>query len=143
MSDVGVRVDVVGDDVASENTDRAEAARRLGAALKRVRERDTNLNGAELARGMGEPQPKISDWENGKKLIQLWHVERAEDALGVIRGTILAEAGYVSLPSASIRTLIATDGELGPDHRRWMVEQYDSSWRRSHSLGDGDTVGQH
>lgn len=114
-------------------------ARRLGAALKRVRVA-ARVSGADLGTLIEKGQAQISKWETGENLLQLHQIERIEDALQVTPGTILAEAGFIATPSAAIRTLIADDDELEPVDREWIVRQFDSSWRRSHGLRDGDTV---
>lgn len=129
---------------ASDETSaaRREIARRLGVAVRRVRE-GARLSGAELGRLIGKAQGIISQWESGEKQIQLLQIEQIEDVLSLTRGTILAEAGFVALPSAGIRAAIAGDDELSPIEREQMVQQYDLSWRRSHASSDGHAIRQH
>lgn len=136
---------MVGAMSAADNSARKEATRRVGAALRRLREA-SGTTAVDLARGIAArtntkvAQANVSQWETGEKLMQLWHMEAAEDLMGLTRGAILAEAGFVT-PGASARAALAKDEELLPFERSFLVESYDAAWRKSQATRDGHAVG--
>lgn len=115
-----------------------DAPKRLGDALARMLEQ-VGVSQAELCRRTGIPQGRVSQWVSGTKLILYPQIEQVEDALGLARGSILAEAGYVE-PAAAIAAGIAADPDLQPFDRQYLVEVYERARRRGREArrhGDG------
>lgn len=71
-------------------------AQALGAAIRAKRGR---LSQTRLGELVGRPQATVSTWENGQVSPSLAMVGRIEEALDLPVGSLLIEAGYVSLPA--------------------------------------------
>lgn len=71
----------------------------------------------------GIPQVTLSRWENGAEP-SLDDIARLEEGLGVGRGTILREAGYVTEKPTTVGEVIDSDPTLSDDVRALLWATY-------------------
>lgn len=99
-------------------------AEQLGTALKVVREA-VGVSQGDLGAKIGKKQSYVHEWETGRKLLPLRLVGPIEDALGLSRGALLRQAGFVADAGASARDLLTSDPSLSPEDRVTLVQVYD------------------
>ncbi len=88
-----------------------------------------SMSQAELARQIDVHPSTIGRWVDGRPLDQLDQVAAMEDALGLRRGQLFIDAGYVDVDIPSARSAIEHDGTLSPMLRRIVLDAYDSAHR--------------
>lgn len=119
-----------GKTVEATDGDSTSRHRRLGAAIRRHREaagwsQDTLAEAAHLLQG------QISNWERATRSVPgIDDLAAIEDAMGLIPGTLLVEAGYARLPS-SAREMLRMDPALSPERREIVLDLYDTQAARS------------
>jgi transcriptional regulator with XRE-family HTH domain len=93
----------------------ADRARALGAAIRRAR---GDRSQSELARRLEVTQSTVSIWESGDRVPFLEQMLELEDALGVPRGRLATEAGFVGANSAplpeAVSNLVLHDDSVSP-----------------------------
>lgn len=114
----------------------------IGMTIRRHRTR-LGLKQEDLAERLGltkDGQPHISDIERGKTAIPgLAEIARIEEALGLSRGQILIETGYVELPTTA-RQMLSMDPALTIERREIVLDLYDAQARRSSAELDGPAL---
>lgn len=103
------------------------------------------MRGARLASGMTQVavavamtdnkvstvQSQVSDWENGNLQPSFEQLAHFEDAIGLPRGSILAEVGYVH--ATEVELAIYADGTLTKKFKQELLDAYHSVRRLSRS----------
>jgi transcriptional regulator with XRE-family HTH domain len=90
----------------------------LGRAIATVRRR-LGMTQQQVAAATGVPQVTLSRWENGAHP-SLGDIARLEEGLGIGRGAILREAGYVADAPRTVAEVIDSDPTLD-DRVRGLV----------------------
>jgi transcriptional regulator with XRE-family HTH domain len=95
-------------------------ARRICEAVKTARE-VAGLTQRQLADMLGVSQPAIHNWEHDTEP-SLDALAAVEDALGLRRGQLVRDAGYVDDDPPTIDDVIRSDDSLSPDDRRAVLD---------------------
>lgn len=85
----------------------------IGVALDRALEL-TGLSQRTLAERIGVKQPTISKWTRGESEPSLDTIADIEEALGLRRGYLLVDAGYVDGDLRSVEAAIDLTDDLSP-----------------------------
>lgn len=96
----------------------------LARALARWQKAE-GLNNKELAEKLGTTEQEVSRWVNGHRDLPASRLSEFEDAMGVARGYLMAEAGLIATASDAI-TAIKADPDLTSHDRRALIALYES-----------------
>ena len=99
------------------------ASTTLGQAIKMTRTR-LGFTQVEIAEALDIPQSHLSRWELDKAVPSLEQVGALEVALGVRRGALLVQAGYVDSGITDIEIALRTYDGLSEELRGVAVEMF-------------------
>ncbi len=97
----------------------------IGDALRRARTANGVAQDA-LAPQVGVTQGAVSGWEQGRSEPSLDQIGALEKALGLRRGQLLIEAGYVDANVSSVEAAIDLTDELQPAFKQALKATYRS-----------------
>lgn len=105
----------------------------LSEAIATIRKR-RGMTQKQVEAATGILQVTLSRWENGAQP-SLDDLARLEDGLGIARGAILREAGYISVEPPTVGEVIDSDPTIREPFRRLVWSVYREAQTLSKELG--------